>query len=314
MSTKPGKKGPKAPPASPKLDKEATTLEELRAHYDQKFKFMEARFDAKIDTLTKVIEKKDDVIGKLNIEIGQLQKGLSFMSTETSEIRKCAEKNKKVLETKLEKNEKEADALKQKTVDLEDRSRRCNLVFFNIPETKNNEPENCEQLIHNVLDKLDILSNEEVWIDRAHRLGRKKTQMDKPRPIIAKFCYFKQKDFIIKSASKFRNCEANVSEDFSRETLDVRRKLLDHGKKAKQTYEDPVKSLIHYKINYRRLTLTYSLNKKDSNAKRITRSFSLEDISNNKYWFMLKPTANDSTKYQVSESRNEGYQPGNTSS
>ena len=300
------------------FDTTANSVKELQKMFEHKLSLITTKFQTElslvttklqteVDTLYNVVKMKDEVIGKLQTELGEVKQSLNYLHKETSDNHKLINETNNVMEKKIKETNHTMQGIKSKNVDLEDRSRRCNLVFFNIPEADKNEPEDCEKLIHNVLDNLNILSNEEVWIDRAHRLGRKKTDADKPRPIIVKFCYFKQKDFIIKNAFKFRNCETNVSEDFSKETLEVRKKLLNHGKMAKQTYNDPVKSLVNYKANYKRLTLTYSLNKKDVNAKKVTRHFNLDDISSNVYWFVLKPI-NGNTRPQVSESQNNGYQ------
>ena len=108
------------------------------------------------------------------------------------------------------------------------------------------------------------------------RLGRRGPEHDtKPRPIIVKFTYYKQKEAIIKNASRFRNSHINVSEDYSRETLDVHRKLYQHGKAAKENlFTDPVKAIKHFKVGYRRLIITNSTNKNDPAASVFKRSFS----------------------------------------
>ena len=125
-----------------------------------------------------------------------------------------------------------------------------------------------------------------LYIDRAHRLGRKTPACaNKPRPIIAKFSYFKQKDEIIKHGFKFRNTPINVSEDYSRETIKEHKMLRDHGKNAAQVFSDPIKSLVSYKVVYKRLLITYSLNKNKNDAKKFVKSFTLDYIKSNPYWF-----------------------------
>ena len=108
--------------------------------------------------------------------------------------------------------------MKSKTTDLEDCSRRSNLLFYNVTEVANGVNEYCEQNIVNILDSLHIFppDDNEVWIDRAHRHGRKSPENGtRPRPIIVKFTYLKQKKLIIASGNKFRHSHVNVIEDFS---------------------------------------------------------------------------------------------------
>ena len=190
---------------------------------------------------------------------------------------------------KISKTEKTADALIQKTVDLEDRSRRCNLVFFNFAETATrHEEENCEQKVLNLLTSLRIFDDDdEIWVDRAHRLGRRRPENNtKPRPIIVKFSYYKQKQKIINNGSKFKNSPINVSEDYSKETIKVHNQLRQLGKNAKDyLFTDDNKSITHYKVAYRRLVLTYTTNKHSTTAPTFTRSFSLDYIQEHENWF-----------------------------
>ena len=335
MSSKTGKKGQDKPRASPKLNENDTkklsiasntsnistdldisvdmstnSVKELQKMFEYQLSLVKTEFQSKVDTLYNVIKMKDDVIGKLQTEIGELKKSVSYLTKETSDNNKLITDCNKTMEGNFKKSTDYMQEIKDKTVDLEDRSRRCNLVFFNFKEPENNETEDCEMKIHNLLDKLGILSDEDVWIDRAHRLGRKRPHMEKPRPIIVKFSYYKHKEEIIKNASKFRDCEINVSEDFAKETLIVRRKLVNYGKDAKQKYEDPNKSIVNFKVNYKRLILTYSLNKKDPYAKKITRSYSLDNITDNAHWFVLKQSAQDPLRRQISGNQGDGYQAG----
>ena len=273
-------------------------LIDIQADFQQKLTITQADFQGRVDTLYNIVKMKEETIGRLQADIGALKESYNFMSKQTSENSNLITECSKTMETKLADASKYIQTVKDKTVDLEDRSRRSNLVFFNFPECENGQTENCEALIHDVLRKVNMLQDEEVWIDRAHRLGRKKPDLHKPRPIIVKFSYYKHKEYIIKHASQFRNIPINVSEDFSKETLDIHRKLISHGKHAKNSYNDSTKSILNYKLNYRRLLVTYSMNKVDPYAKKVTRSFTLGDISDNVHWFMLKPSGQG---YHVNE-------------
>ena len=271
-----------------------TNLEDIHAYYEEKFnaleekfKMSEVSFNSKVDGFLKILEQKDEVIGKLNRQIGELKTSFDFLSKETSDIKLSQENTAKLLENKIETNGKFVNEIKTKTIDLEDRSRRENLVFFNFPEAPEETADNCEHYIKDLISSLSILpEDEELYIDRAHRLGKKTPECaSKPRPIIAKFSYFKQKNEIIKNGYKFKNTAINVSEDYSRETLKEHKLLREHGKNAVHVFSDPIKSLLSYKVVYKRLLLTYSSNKNKHDSKKIVKSFSLDYIKNNPYWF-----------------------------
>ena len=87
--------------------------------------------------------------------------------------------------------------------DLENRSKRNNLVFWNVPEKLKNQI-GCIQLIENLLVKhmkIDYL--EEVVIERAHRSGKIKKRHDgseSPRHIHVQFLNWSDKEFMLYSA------------------------------------------------------------------------------------------------------------------
>ena len=254
---------------------------------EEKMKMMEITFNSKLDALYKVIDQKDEVIGKLNRDIGELNKSYDFLSKETSDIKSSLNEHSDYTENSFRNTDKYLSAIKSKTVDLEDRSRRCNLVFYNFAEASHGTDENCESKVEDLIESFNIFPHDEqIWIERAHRLGKRTPECDtKPRPVIVKFAYYKQKQTIIFNGAKFKNTHINVSEDFSRETIEVHKKLRHYGKIAKDNFTDPVKQLIGYKVTYRRLLVTYSVNSNDSNSRKFTKSFNLDYIMKNPNWF-----------------------------
>ena len=269
-------------------NRKCDNIDDIHAYYDEKFNNLKLSFGAKLETLHKIIDKKDDIIGKLQNDVGELRQSLNYLSGETSDLKKYIDDKNEAINAKVEQTDGNVHHIKEKTVDLEDRSRRSNLVFFNFPEASRGVTEDCEDIVENCLMSLKVIDTKEIWFERAHRLGRRRPEHDtKPRPIIVKFTYYKQKEAIIKNASKFRNSHINVSEDYSRETLDVHRKLYQQGKAAKENlFSDPVKAIKYFKVGYRRLTLTYSTNKNDPAACVFTRSVSLNDIVGNAEWLV----------------------------
>ena len=177
-----------------------------------------------------------------------------------------------------------------KTTDLEDRSRRNNLVFFNVPEPEVPGKEDCEAKILKIIGDRRIFENYEIPIDRAHRIGRKKEGPNaKPRPIIARITYYKDKEAIIANGRKFKDSGVAVSEDYSKLTLAIHQELRQHARQAQgelDTQPGQQKAIINYKVTYRRLVLTYTTNKGNPDAVKFTRSFSPQYISTNNKWYM----------------------------
>ena len=97
------------------------------------------------------------------------------------------------MQSKLEKEntgmKKMISQLTSKVPYLEGQSKRDNLVFFGIPEQQEETWDDCKDEVRKVLDenlKLQgALSDTEVGIERAKRIGKK--QQGKTRPIVVKF-------------------------------------------------------------------------------------------------------------------------------
>lgn len=238
-----------------------------------------------IDMLMEVIGKKDNIIsalsekvGKLTSEVEHLKKCYSFLSNETSEI-------KTVQSAEVDKTHKQLEYLDAKTQDLEDRSRRNNLVIFGVPEAANDLNEDCDKLICNLLQKHKVIDNEEAHpglLERAHRLGKKKHEQEKPRPIIVCCGSFKDKQYILRNSNKLKGTQFSISEDFSKATLAIRRELVNKGKEAKN--ENP--AIQGFQVKYKRLVIKY-LN--PTSNKIFTWSFGINDTRQNSKWFVPPP-------------------------
>ena len=98
------------------------------------------------------------------------------------------EENQSQLETKQSQTE-------EKLIDIQWRTMRENLIFSGIPESdvRRGEQEDCEELIKEFL-RSEMRITMEIKFDRVHRLGRYKHNQQYPRPIIAKFTNYKDKE------------------------------------------------------------------------------------------------------------------------
>ena len=264
-----------------------TTVEELKNYFENQLNLMKVEHQSKIDTLHRVLKDKDEVIGVLQRDIGELKKTCDFLTEETTALKGQI----KVNQASLEATTKSYNNLVDKTSDLEDRSRRSNLVFFNIPEsTDTSEKEDCETKVKKLIHDLKFFDEYDIPMDRVHRIGRKQNDTgSKPRPVIVKFTYYKDKEHIIRNGHKFKNSVANCSEDFSRNTLEIHKELRQHAKAAQEKIscnEGEINTIKHFKVTYRRVVLTYTANKNNPSAPVFTRSFSLKYIRDNTKWYM----------------------------
>ncbi|XP_042146408.1 uncharacterized protein LOC121835925 [Ixodes scapularis] len=161
-----------------------------------------------------------------------LTASLNRVTTQLSSIQSKQEEFEKKLDTLMKSNghlEKRVDGFEgltknlQAQIDaLENRSRRCNLVFYGIDDTKSNET--WEELKNHVLQLCnDKMGVNPISIQRAHRIGEYRA--NGKRPIIVSFVSWNEKESILHAGFKFKNTNYSVSEDFGKTLRDKRRML-----------------------------------------------------------------------------------------
>lgn len=114
--------------------------------------------------------------------------------------------------------------VKDKLDDLENQSRRNNLLFEGIEEEPNETWEVAERKVFDLLSsKLQIDTNN-FTIERAHRVGNNRLG-SKPRAVIAKFANHKTCVAIMKGKKNLKGSDIFVQEDYSEEVLVKHREL-----------------------------------------------------------------------------------------
>lgn len=141
----------------------------------------------------------------------------------------CANGRLERVETVVHSYNDRLRLLEYKSIDLEARSRRNNLLFKGFPETRD---ENCRRT---VLDFLETkLGMEELTsIERAHRLGRYNSEKG-PRPIIVAFSFYKDTEDILSLARMLKGTPYGISRDYPQEITRARQKLWPQYKAARE--------------------------------------------------------------------------------
>lgn len=135
------------------------------------------------------------------------------------------------LETTCKRLEASSAKLKAKVVDLESRSRRCNLRIIGVPESAEGPQPTAffSDFLHRLLGP-DILATPPE-LDRAHRSAAAKPGPgEKPRSVIVRFHNFKTKEKVLHAARKLRaqgklryqNKPISIYEDYSPEVMELR--------------------------------------------------------------------------------------------
>ncbi|XP_054626409.1 uncharacterized protein LOC129178322 [Dunckerocampus dactyliophorus] len=114
---------------------------------------------------------------------------------------------------------------KETILDLQAQSMRDNLVFAGIPEKSEEVPEESVRAFMAQQLKLPADAIQNITFHRVHRLGDKKPENRRPRPIVAKFEHFKQKEQVKGRGRELKGTDFSINDQFPREILDRRRRL-----------------------------------------------------------------------------------------
>ena len=227
-------------------------------------------FVAKVELLTNLNNGKDADISKLNREIGELQANVKITDDHISKIAIDSQETN----TNLASVSNNIEDLNFKAADLEDRSKRQNLLFYGLEEEDGETDETCKKKIRNLIASKQLLhGNAHVRFDRVHRLGRKKINATRPRPIVCRFTFYEDKEYIFRNGKNLQGSEITMAEHYSWLTTTINSSLYRACKEAKQA-----ESMIQrFYVNYRCAVVHYTNGKK--------KTFTLKNIDEGKMWY-----------------------------
>ena len=153
--------------------------------------------------------------GKLSAIYNQMTINNNKMAAIDKKVDQCLHLHIRVnqLERSISTQDKRLKLLEYKSIDIEARGRRNNLIFGGFDESRD---EDCAVKIQSFIqEKLDI--NFGLAIDRAHRLGKFKRGGN--RAIIVAFRDFTTVQEIIPKAYLLKNTPYNINRDFPQEIM-----------------------------------------------------------------------------------------------
>ena len=215
-------------------------LDKLIARVNQNtnadFKTFKEEFNNKVDDL------KVTATSALTLAQQNKQK-IESMSNNMDTLEKRCEKlsaDNKIINLKNERLEftcaeltSENNSLKQHTENLDNNSRRSNVVIRGITEPHQESNTDCEKAVRDFFKVQLKLSDDIVCamkFERCYRVGNRAVYR---RPIIVRFRHYKDKMTVWAAKFKLTDHKFSVSDNFSRNTEFKRRKLYAIYKKAK---------------------------------------------------------------------------------
>lgn len=141
----------------------------------------------------------------------------------------------KNIEAAADQNTKQVAYLASRIDDLEDRSRRSNLLFYGANDSDKETWEQSEKLVTEICTTHLGIPIQPSDIERAHRLGA--FNPDRKRPIVVKFANYKIKECALSSTKKLKNTDYAISQDYSQKTRLARKQLVEFGKSQQNTFK-----------------------------------------------------------------------------
>jgi chromosome segregation ATPase len=206
-----------------KIEQRLTNIEKFGSRLDN--------IEENIKTFNESITRIETQIKGLNVTVSDLKTNLQSLSDFYDDLKEKVGENEKTCHeiakdmNDLKRNHQvcgQSTDFNADIMDLRCRSMQQNLVFRGLMENGN---ENCEALIKEFIEN-ELNIEKDIELDRAHRMGKRRSNMTKPRKIVARFTKFKDKELVLSEARKnLRQKPYSVFEQFPDEIEERRRKL-----------------------------------------------------------------------------------------
>ncbi|KAM9753660.1 uncharacterized protein ACNS7B_006879 [Menidia menidia] len=174
-------------------------------------------FDARL-SLLEILHKEFQALRE-SLEFSQQQ--VEMLAAENATLRDSV----KSLTEGMSRVSQENKKIKETILDLQARSMRDNIVVAGIPEQQDEDPELVIKSFIQTHLKLPEDTVKNISFHRVHRLGGKRPDARRPRPIVAKFEHFKQKVLVRSRGRELRGTDFSINDQFPKEILDRRRVL-----------------------------------------------------------------------------------------
>ena len=191
-----------------------------------------------VNTITTQIQNLDQRVKHVEEKVRDFEQSHEFDGSVLADVNK----KQTQIDELVKKMSKYENTLQQRETSMEEeiqdlkcRSMRDNLLFYRIPEWKD---ENCDEKILKYIEEKVSIGNatKKMKLHRAHMIGT--YNADKIRPIMAKFMYYPDREQVRKSSFRLKDTTFGFAKQFPRDGMDTRRKLVPIMLKARQEGKD----------------------------------------------------------------------------
>ena len=169
--------------------------------------------EARITSLETQLANANLMIQKLKKTTNDLQNSIEFTQKDQ------AEAFDRIAQCEQEQANQDDELIRQEIY-----SRRWNMIFYKVPETRD---EDCIGLVRKIITNDLKINHEEVnqfQFCGVHRLG--KQSRGRPRPIIARFTCRSDRDKVWKMRRNLKDSNISIGEDLPKRVQEIKRKIL----------------------------------------------------------------------------------------
>ena len=205
-----------------------------------------SHIEEKLDLLLAIMPELDHIksrINNLEDENKNFKKSLEHVQAETEELQEDRESTRdrlRSIEQGMQNLNSEILGLRSANIRLEAYTRRENIKLFNVQETPKETNAQTETLVRNVfMEKMKLRPGDvdAIKFERVHRIPTKSSKAldnTRPRPIIAKFSFFKDKEKVMSAVRNLKGTKIGIADDYPKEIDHIHKTLYPVLREAKK--------------------------------------------------------------------------------
>lgn len=202
---------------------------------------LEAKIDKLLDLFTEIASVKDRLT-VVEEENKQLRKAAEYTGKELTDLKTCVANMCSQTASgteEMQNHNTEIQQLKCRNTKLEAYTRRESIKIYNLQEIEGETPRDTEKLVRLMMEekmKISRLDMNEIRFERVHRLATRRNprRSTNTRPVIAKFSFYQDKEFVWSKVKNLKGTKIGISHDYPKEIEAIHTKLYPVLKKAKQ--------------------------------------------------------------------------------
>lgn len=214
-----------------------------------------------LDQICSRLDKMEKNYGKVDTDmldcknrISNLEKSAQFLSNIHDE-HKALKYKVDSINSGIETNKSDNKVVRDRLIDIEAQNLRHNLLFFALDEQpeggatgstggvtrseggvtgEKKDTENCTDKILDFCENLLRIENAKtnIKIEKAFRLGKKKMDATKPRPIVVKFGKLEDREMVRSISNRLKGSKFGISPHYPQDVLERRKKLIPRREKT----------------------------------------------------------------------------------